>query len=236
MQVAILNTNATLVMTSREIAELVNQRHDNVKRTIDTLAARGVIVRPQIEDEQSPDTMGRPRTMQVCRLDKRSSLIVVAQLCPEFTARLVDRWQELEAQNSKPANHLPDFTNPATAARAWADAVELAQAKTVQLAIAAPKVAALDRISSADGSMCITNAAKTLKMQPKRLFAWLSECKWIYRRAGGKSWVAYQDRIQAGLLGHDVTVLEKGGGSEKAVTSIFVTAKGLAKLAAEVVA
>jgi anti-repressor protein len=130
-----------------------------------------------------------------------------------------------------PAFQLPDFANPATAARAWADAVELAQAKTVQLAIAAPKVAALDRISSADGSMCITNAAKTLKMQPKRLFAWLSECKWIYRRAGGKSWVAYQDRIQSGYLGHDVTVLEKGDGSEKAVTSIFVTAKGLAKLA-----
>jgi phage regulator Rha-like protein len=28
---------------------------------------------------------------------KRDSIIVVAQLSPEFTARLVDRWNELEA-------------------------------------------------------------------------------------------------------------------------------------------
>lgn len=42
--------------------------------------------------------MGRPRATQVYQLGKRDSLIVVAQLCPEFTARIVDRWQELEAQ------------------------------------------------------------------------------------------------------------------------------------------
>ena len=44
---------------------------------------------------------------------KRDSIVVVAQLSPEFTARLVDRWQELEAQVAKPA--LPDFSNPAEA-------------------------------------------------------------------------------------------------------------------------
>lgn len=35
-------------------------------------------------------------------LSKRNSLVVVAQLCPEFTARIVDRWQELEAQAGSP--------------------------------------------------------------------------------------------------------------------------------------
>lgn len=29
---------------------------------------------------------------------KRDSIVVVAQNCPEFTAALVDRWQELEAR------------------------------------------------------------------------------------------------------------------------------------------
>ncbi len=33
---------------------------------------------------------------------KRDSIVVVAQLSPEFTARLVDRWQELEAENVEP--------------------------------------------------------------------------------------------------------------------------------------
>lgn len=41
---------APSTMTSREIAELVDKRHDNVKRTVETLAARGAIAQPQIED------------------------------------------------------------------------------------------------------------------------------------------------------------------------------------------
>ncbi len=32
---------------------------------------------------------------------KRDSIIVVAQLSPEFTARLVDRWRELEGATAK---------------------------------------------------------------------------------------------------------------------------------------
>lgn len=82
-------------MTSQEIADLVGSRHDNVKRTIDTLAAGGVITFPQAEEKP---TGGRPVTLYVFTGErgKRDSIIVVAQLCPEFTARLVDRWQELE--------------------------------------------------------------------------------------------------------------------------------------------
>lgn len=82
-------------MTSQEIADLVGSRHDNVKRTIDTLAASSVITFPQTEEKP---TGGRPVTLYVFTGErgKRDSIIVVAQLCPEFTARLVDRWQELE--------------------------------------------------------------------------------------------------------------------------------------------
>ena len=44
-------------MTSLEIAELVEKRHDNVKRTIEMLIVRGVITSPQIEEKP---TDGRP--------------------------------------------------------------------------------------------------------------------------------------------------------------------------------
>ncbi len=40
-----------VTMSSREIADLVEKRHDNVLRTMETLAARGAITLPQIEDE-----------------------------------------------------------------------------------------------------------------------------------------------------------------------------------------
>ncbi|MDE8035753.1 Rha family transcriptional regulator [Actinobacillus equuli subsp. equuli] len=87
-----------LLMKSTEVAELVEARHDNVKRTIERCAERGVFVRPPMEDEPIADMLGRARTQKIYRLGKRESLIVVAQLCPEFTARIIDRWQELEAQ------------------------------------------------------------------------------------------------------------------------------------------
>lgn len=113
---------ADMTMSSREIAELVEQRHDNVKRTIETLGSKGVITLPQIE-EVSNEGAG-PKTISVYQLGKRDRLIVVAQLCPEFTAKIVDRWQELEAKAQSNIIAMPDFSSPAQAARARADQYE----------------------------------------------------------------------------------------------------------------
>lgn len=109
-----------LTMSSREIADLVDARHDSVKRTIERLADKGGIVRPPMVDEPIADMLGRARTESVYHVGKRDSYVIVAQLCPEFTARLVDRWQELESQQQ--AVRLP--RNFAEALRDLADTVE----------------------------------------------------------------------------------------------------------------
>ncbi|HHH0485781.1 TPA: phage antirepressor KilAC domain-containing protein [Yersinia enterocolitica] len=93
-----------------------------------------------------------------------------------------------------------------------------------------PDVEALERIAKSDGTMCITNAAKHLQVQPKFLFKLMSESHWIYRRTGGRTWLAYQERIQQGVLEHKVTTVSRGDGSEKVVEQVLVTAKGLTKL------
>jgi len=94
----------------------------------------------------------------------------------------------------------------------------------------APKVAALDRIATADGSMCITAAAKHLQVRPKDLFSWLSENKWIYRRQGNKSYLAYQTRIQQGVMEHKVTTQVLGDGIERVYSQARITPKGIARL------
>ncbi|MEB1608533.1 Rha family transcriptional regulator [Xanthomonas campestris pv. campestris] len=103
-------------ITSREIAELVEKRHDNVKRTIETLVQQGVIVRPQMAEKPGFDSMGRARPVRVFHFageqGMRDSLVVVAQLSPEFTGRLVDRWQELERRVAAPAMPSVDLTDP----------------------------------------------------------------------------------------------------------------------------
>lgn len=95
----------------------------------------------------------------------------------------------------------------------------------------APKAEALDRIADADGTMNLTLAAKALQAQPKKLFSWLREKHWIYRRPGGSGNIAYQDKIQAGLLTHKVTTVQREDGTDKVVEQVLVTGKGLAKLA-----
>ncbi|EOE3541410.1 Rha family transcriptional regulator [Klebsiella pneumoniae] len=92
-------------MTSLEIAELVEKRHDNVKRTIVTLASKDVIRSPQIEVLERINNLGFAVNDEVYKFageeGKRDSIIVVAQLSPEFTARLVDRWKELEEERTR---------------------------------------------------------------------------------------------------------------------------------------
>ena len=104
--------DAAITMSSQEIADLVGSRHDNVRKTIERLVDREVIQQPALQEVKNHLGQG-VATYMVC---KRDSFVVVAQLCPEFTAALVDRWQALEEQASRPmtpaevtaanANHL----------------------------------------------------------------------------------------------------------------------------------
>lgn len=109
-------------MSSKEITDLVGLRHDNVKRTIKTLIDKGIISQPQIEDGIKSANGVIEKVYNFSGEDGRlDSITVVAKLSPEFTKALVKRWDELEKQNSIV---IPDFNNPALAARAWAEQYE----------------------------------------------------------------------------------------------------------------
>lgn len=94
-----------------------------------------------------------------------------------------------------------------------------------------PSVEAYDRIAKADGSLCLTDAAKALQMRPKDLIAKLSSNKWIYKRAGNSHWLGYQDKVQSGYLEHKVTEVTRSDGTTKITEQVRVTPKGLTKLA-----
>lgn len=120
--VVVQGIGAALFMSSREIADLVDSRHDKVKQSIERLAGRGVITLPPMGEASFIGADGRKQHTTEYRVGKRDSYVIVAQLSPEFTARLVDRWQELEAAAAAPA--LPNFSDLIAAARAWVDAKE----------------------------------------------------------------------------------------------------------------
>ncbi|MDE1011976.1 MAG: phage antirepressor KilAC domain-containing protein [Paraburkholderia fungorum] len=215
-------------MSSREIAELVESRHDSVKRAIERLAEKGLVsFTPMVET--SHEGAGA-RAVEVYRVGKRDSYVIVAQLSPEFTARLVDRWQELETAVAAP--QLPDFTNPAIAARAWADQVEQRIALESRVEADAPKVEVYDRIAEAEGSICLRDAAKSLQIQPGKLNTFLQANGWIYRRVGKGTWTAYQDKLQAGLLIHKVTpYIDETNGESRVNEQVRITPRGLTRIA-----
>ncbi|MBH8578807.1 phage antirepressor KilAC domain-containing protein [Bisbaumannia pacifica] len=219
------NFDTNLAMTSLEIAELVESRHDNVRRTIETLSGRGVIARPQTEDVRETKGNNRSYTTEVYVFEgeggKRDSFVVVAQLCPEFTARLVDRWQELEQQVAQP--QLPQTM--AEALRLAADQAERLEQQERALQEAAPKVAFANRVEIAPDAITVGQAAKTIGTGRTRLFSFLRHHGWVNRRNE-----PYQAKIEAGLM--DVKVghwehPEKG--LQENITAL-VTGKGLVRL------
>mgnify|MGYP004520070133 CR=1 FL=1 len=93
-----------------------------------------------------------------------------------------------------------------------------------------PKAQGYDRVALSEGSMNLTRAAKVLDVRPKQLTDFLSENKWIYRKAGNGRWLAYQDKIQAGYLTHKVYQRTLDDGTERCDEQVLIKPKGLAKL------
>jgi hypothetical protein len=134
-------------MSSRKIAELCEERHDNVKRAIDALAERGVIELPQSEAIPTATKLSK-----VYHLGKLDTLVVVAQLSPEFTARVVDRWQQFEAERA-PFDPSTLLNSPAIMRGLLLSYTEKVPALESEVDAMRDDVAAHERLTKADGSL-----------------------------------------------------------------------------------
>ncbi len=92
----------SLTMTSLEIAGLTEKRHDNVMADIRKMLAElqgdgGVL---GFQDTQT--NLQNGQAYPIFRLPKRETLILVSGYSVTMRARIIDRWQQLEAQVAKP--------------------------------------------------------------------------------------------------------------------------------------
>ena len=94
-----------------------------------------------------------------------------------------------------------------------------------------PKAEALDRIATADGSLCIRETAKALQIREKDLISYLLQHNWAYRRPGGGSLLGYHAKSVAGLVEHKVYTQLTADGNERIREQMRITPKGLSKLA-----
>lgn len=213
-----INSNTQIAsMTSQEIADLVRSRHDNVKASIERLAINGIIQLPATQGVKNHLGQIVANYIFTGEQGKRDSTIVVAQLSPQFTAKLVDRWIELEQATQI---KLPSTYKEALLALVVAEeekeqlALQVASQQQV-IEVIQPKADVYDIISNSENTYTIRVAAKLLKKRPKDLTEWLIDNRWMYGRSASTYRPAAQHdrnhlKLVASQYGTQVRVTGKG--------------------------
>lgn len=224
--------NQEIQITSLDISELVQSELRAVNLSIERLAKKGVIQLPpmvKVENKQSlsPNKFSNAYIFKG-EQGKLDSITVVAQLCPEFTARLVKRWYELETQQQKPTE------------LSRMDLIQLAlqaeqenQALRGQVAILEPKAIALDTIADTSHTYTLRECVKSIGLMPeKELVKLLIDKKWCYRDSKQKLQPTAQFVKNGVFLNRPSSVITNpNDGQERVFLHMRVTAFGLTRIA-----
>lgn len=188
-QITNLTSSQTITMSSREIADLTGKEHKHVMRDIRTL----------IETlEQSPDLDFACKTStyagvtgqlyQQYELDKDTCMTLLLGYDAVARMRVVKRWQELEAKQQQNLLVLPNFTDPAEAAIAWATEYKAKQLALKQLEVAKPKVEFVDTFVDRGSNRNITSVAKELGITAIALGKWLRAKGYMNKSTKKQEW------------------------------------------------
>lgn len=231
------------VTTTLKVAAGTGSQHKNVlelvRTYIDDLQEFGLVT---FETRARSEGQHGGGDAEYAVLNEEQSALLLAymrnsEIVRQFKKALIRDFFNMRRALAAPA--LPNFADPAAAARAWADEVEAKRAlasKAAQLehqvADQAPAVAGLKLIADASGSMCFRDAAATLNMPQHALTDYLVSKGWIYERAGAEGYKAYRARLQALDLRYNTFGYEsKTTGERKARQQVRITNKGLTRLA-----
>jgi len=176
--------------------------------------------------------IGRDGTARPCYIfPKREACLMAMSYSYDLQAKVFDKMTALEEQIAKPA------LNPANFSRLQLIQVAM-QAEQERLLLEhkveelEPKAKALDRMSLADGEVCLQTAGKLLQQPPNKFIVWLRSLgTWIFKRPGSSLNSAYSDKINAGYLDVRSVTRIMPDGSERVNEQVVVTPKGLVKLA-----
>lgn len=224
-------------MSSLEIAKLTGKPHNDVLKAIRAMepawqkVAQGKFSLGTYKDANNQD---RP----CYYLTKTECLYVATKFNDEARAKLVLRWEELEINERSGRNYLPDFSNPAEAARAWAEQYEQRQieakradiaesqvlALTSEIQTMQPKVTYFDMILNNKSTVLITQIALDYGMSAKALNKQLYDMR-IQHKVGDQ-WILYAPYITQGYVHSKPVEIDKKDGSKLIKYNTEWTQKG----------
>lgn len=210
-------------MSSLDIAEITGKQHKDVMRAIRNMEPAWEKVNGRkFALVEYTDTKGEKRPCY--QLDKTECLFVATKFNDENRAKLVLRWKELEMKERSSMTALPDFTNPAEAARAWAEQFEQkqleakradeAEAQVLELSqeieTMKPKVSYYDTILNNPSTVLITQIAQDYGMSAIKFNQTLNEIG-IQRKVNDQ-WILYAPYLSKGYVqSKPVTITHTGG-------------------------
>lgn len=173
------NLSATL-MSSREISAVTGKLNKHVIRDIRVMIDELEKDGPNLDHEEYQELRDERGYTSEFLLNRRLVEILVTGYSVSLRAKVIDRMHELEEQAVKPVFVLPDFTNPAEAAEAWAAeyrAKSQAQAEKqrleAQIVADQPKIEFAMAVRNMDDTVTVEEFAKTLGTGRNRFYRWL---------------------------------------------------------------
>lgn len=182
-------------MTSLEIAEVTGKRHDSVLRDIRNLLSQGVDAHNFVETSYTDKANRRQKCFT---LTKKGCLILASGYDALLREKIINRWEELEIQVRKSEIIMPNFSNPAEAARAWADQYEQRLKLEAKAREDAPKVEFFESVAESKDAVEMKAVSSTLNyvaVGRNKLFAILREQKVLQSNN-----IPYQKYIDAGYF------------------------------------
>ena len=153
------------------------------------------------------------------RLIMRSKLPAAERFEEWVVGEVLPSIRETGSYSTTPA--LPDFTDPAIAARAWAAEYEQREALEREMITLLPKAQYHDRVKKAVGSHTIDEGAKILRTGRNRLFKWLRTEGFLM-----KGNIPYQEYLNQGLF-RVVQKTHYRGDTPYIYSQTLITGKGM---------
>jgi len=179
-----------LTMSSREISGVTGAPHESVLKTVRRLIAEGIV-----SGNETP--YQHPQNGQCYTefwLSFRDTMVVASGYSAELRARIIDRWQALEAVPSAPAPAVPQSF--AAALRLAAEQQDVIDAQAAQLAAAAPALDFVERYADSTGTKSFRQVAKLLGVKEPEFRRFLHSEEIMYPLGG--EWTPHAHHIDAG--------------------------------------
>lgn len=235
------NITQQVTMSSPELVEFINKHRKEVatveKPYIELRHDHFMAKVPKVLGEKvAPNFLGdyqdgRGRTYPCYHFPKRESCLLAMSYSYELQAQVFDRMTAMEEELKKPTALLPDFADPAAAARAWAEQFEAKQLAQQQVAELAPKAEALDTIADTTNTYCLRDCAKTIGIRESDLIKLLIDKKWIYRDTDRKLQPHAQYVLNKVFTNRTSPVIvNRNDGKERVFLHMRVTAFGLTRI------